>query len=169
MKNLIVATLALLIISACGKKEPAVNKAPSSFSVSVTNTTDKTATLSWTEAKDPEGSAVTYAITLNSQSAASNLSATNYALANLVKNTNYTGVVIASDASGNKTEASFSFSTTDAPTPTDFTITAGTTTNKSVAFTWSASTLPAGAVVTYDVFANNVLKQANLTVLTYLL
>lgn len=169
MKNHTVLLFISLLIYACGKKEPAVNKAPSVFTVSVTNTTDKTATLSWTEAKDPEGSAVTYAITLNGQSAASNLSATNYSLTGLVKNTNYTGVVTASDASGNKTEATFSFSSSDAPTPSDFTITAGTTTNKSVAFSWSASTLPAGAAVTYDVFVNNVLKQTNLTVLTYLL
>lgn len=169
MKNHTLLLFIPLVIYACGKKEPAVNKAPSAFTVSVTNTTDKTATLSWTEAKDPEGSAVTYAITLNSQSAASNLTATNYALTGLVKNTNYTGVVTASDASGNKTEATFSFSSTDAPTPSDFTITAGTTTNKSIAFSWSASTLPGGGVVSYDVFVSNVLKQSNITVLTYLL
>ena len=169
MKTSTALLLLTFFIYACGKKEPTVNKAPSSFTVSVTNSTDKTATLSWTEAKDPEGSAVIYAVTLNSQSAASNLSATTYALTGLIKNTNYTGIVTASDASGNKTEATFSFSTGDAPTPSDFTITPGTTTNKSVAFSWSASTLPGGAVVTYDVYSNNVLKQANLTMLTYLL
>lgn len=160
--------LAVIFLAACGKKD-SVNKSPAVFIVSVSNLTDKTASLNWTEAKDPEGSAVTYAIVLNGQTAASNLSVTTYALTGLLKNTNYTGIVTASDASGNKTEATFSFSTTDAPTPSDFTITAGVTTNKSVAFSWSASTLPGGAAVTYDVYVSNTLKQANLTVLTYLL
>lgn len=158
-----------ILFYACGKKEPAVNKAPSSFTVSVTNTTDKTATLSWTEAKDPEGGKVSYSVILNSQPAGSNLSTTTVALQGLVKNTSYSGTVTASDDSGNKTESNFSFSTSDAPTPSDFTVTAGITTNKTVAFSWSASTLPGGAAVTYDVFVNNLLKQANLSVLTYVL
>lgn len=140
---------------------------PLSFSVSIGTITDKTAIINWTESKDPEGSNVTYAINLNGSAVTSNLTSTTYSFASLVKNTNYTGTVTASDQAGNKTEASFSFNTTDAPVPSDFSITPGIVTNKSISFIWTASTLPGGTAVTYDVYINNVLKQAGLTVLTY--
>ena len=149
----------------CSKKDAGSNKPPQDFSVSVSGSTDKTALLNWTEAKDPENGKVTYSVSLSSQPVASGLTATSYQLTNLIKNNSYSGKVTAKDDQGNESVASFTFTTTDAPTPTDFTVTADTLFNKKLAISWTASTLPNGEAVMYDVYANNALKQTNLTVL----
>jgi hypothetical protein len=151
----------------CSKKD-SVNGAPGSFSVAVTNVTDKTAALNWTIAKDPENGAVAYAVTLNGQAVVSGLNTTNFTLQNLTKNLSYTGVVSATDNAGNKTDASFSFATGDAPTPSDFTLTVDSTTNKAIGLSWSASTLPGNAQVLYDVYINNVLAIPNISALNTL-
>lgn len=167
MKHLLLLVLVPFFLFSCSKKDssPKANQAPTTFTVAIGNTTDKTAVINWTESKDPEGGSISYTVNLNGQEVANNISGLTYTLNNLVKNNAYSGTVVASDASGNKTQASFSFTTTDAPVPSDFTLTAGTTTNKSVSFSWTASTLPGGGTVVYDVYLNNILKQPNLTVL----
>lgn len=157
--------LFLVLATGCSKKDDAPNKPPQNFTVSVSGSTDKTALLSWTEAKDPENGRVSYAVSLNSQQVAADLTATSFQLINLIKNNSYSGKVIAKDDKGNETTANFNFTTTDSPTPTDFTVTADTFFNKKVAISWTASTLPNGEAVLYDVFANNILKETNLTVL----
>lgn len=159
------SVILLVLATGCGKKDAASNKPPQDFTVAVSGSTDKTALLTWTEAKDPENGTVTYAVTLNTQQVTTGLTATSYQLTNLIKNTSYSGKVTAKDDKGNETVASFSFTTTDAPTPTDFTVTADTLFNKKVAISWTASTLPNGQPVMYDVYANNTLKQTNVTAL----
>jgi hypothetical protein len=158
-----VIVLLLTILASCSKgSKNEENKPPQSFTVSVSNATYNSATLNWTAAKDPENATVTYSIELNNQAVGSGVSATSYSLQSLTKNTNYTGKVTASDPSGNKTSASFNFSTGDAPTPSDFTVKMDSASNKSIALSWTASTLPGNAVVTYDVYVNGIVKGVNL-------
>lgn len=157
--------ICFVLVSSCGKKDAGTNNPPQNFTVSVSGSTDKTAVLNWTEAKDPENGAVSYSVTLNTQQVVTGLTVTTYQLTNLTNNSNYTGKVTAKDDKGNETVSSFSFTTTDAPTPTNFTVTADTLFNKKVAISWTASTLPNGEAVMYDVYANNTLKQTNVTAL----
>ncbi len=161
---------AIATLVACSKpnqqEEP--NRPPASFTVSVTNVSYNTATLTWTAAADPENEPVTYSIELNGQSVAAAQSATTYQLTSLVKNTAYSGKVVAKDVSGNNTAISFTFNTSDLPAPSDFTVKLNDSTNKSLTLSWTASTLPNSEPVTYDVFVNNGLKASNLTQTTYL-
>jgi hypothetical protein len=165
VRLLSIFVIVIAAATACSKKDAASNQPPQAFTVAVSGNTDKTALLTWTEAKDPENGSVSYSVSLNTQQVAAGLTATSYQLTNLTKNNSYTGKVTAKDDKGNETVASFSFTTTDAPTPTDFTLTADTLFNKKVAISWTASTLPNGDAVMYDVYANNALKQTNVTVL----
>lgn len=163
-KNAFVFLIAIFLLS-CSKKGggDGVNQPPGAFTVSIGSSTDKSAVLNWTESKDPEGGAVTYSITLSGQTVASNVNGTTYSLTGLTKNNNYSGIVTASDPSGNKNQASFSFTTSDSPSPSDFSLTPGTITNKSIAISWTVSTLPGGGLVSYDVYLNGILKLPNLT------
>lgn len=176
MKNKLTAfqALACLLLFAstfiaCSKPndEKKENRPPSAFTVTVSNVTFNSAALNWTPATDPENEAVAYAVTLDGQTVASNLSATTQNLSGLQKNKAYTGSVKATDASGNSTTANFSFSTSDSPAPSDFTIQLGATTNKSVAISWTASTLPNNEPVKYDVYVGAALKVADLTQTNY--
>ena len=145
-----------------GSDENPQNQPPQNFTVSVSNATSSTANLNWTASKDPESQSVVYSVELNSESLASALASTNFNLTNLAKNTNYAGKVIASDPAGNKTSSSFSFTTSDTPSPSDFILTVDSTSNKAVFLSWTAATLPDNGPVTYDVFVNGTLKSGNI-------
>lgn len=156
-------TLAVLSFSllSCSKSNEE-NRAPQAFTVSVTNTTITSATLNWTEAKDPENAAVVYAVELNNQVVVAAITGTSYNLQNLLAATSYNGKITASDPAGNKTTASFSFSTSDTPTPSDFTIKMDSTSNKSIVISWTPSTLPGNVTVAYDVYVNGTIKAGSI-------
>ncbi len=85
------------------------NENPGSFTVTVSDLTHNRAELSWTAAADPDGDAVTYAITLDSDELESAESATSYSLTDLASGMAFSGKVTASDGNGGTSEASFSF------------------------------------------------------------
>ncbi|MFI2742216.1 endonuclease [Zhouia sp. PK063] len=89
------------------------NSAPKSFDVTVNNITENSADLTWTAAEDPDGDAVSYKVTLNDDSFATGITATNYTATDLTATTTYSGKVTASDGNGGATDATFQF-TTDA-------------------------------------------------------
>ncbi|HEX7905445.1 MAG TPA: fibronectin type III domain-containing protein [Chitinophagaceae bacterium] len=151
---------------ACSKSSEE-NQAPQAFTVSVTNTTINSATLNWTEAKDPENAAVSYAIELNNQVVAAAITNTTYNLQNLSVATSYNGKITASDPAGNKTTASFSFSTNDTPIPSDFTVKMDSAWNKSIFISWTASTLPNNVTVSYDVYVNGTIKAGSIVETKY--
>jgi hypothetical protein len=155
-------TFLIFSITSCTKQQNE-NKAPGAFTITVSNATSTGAQLNWTEAKDPENEAVSYSIELNGQAVATNVTATNYTLQNLVKNTTYNGKITAGDASGKSVVANFSFTTSDAPLPSDFTMKMDNSTNKNLSISWTPSTLPGNEPVTYDVFLDNQLKATGIT------
>ncbi len=163
----IFALIMLFAFAACKKSGDTPNKAPQSFTVSITDVKPTSVQLNWTVAKDPENEAVTYSIELKGQSLASSLNNTSYKLENLTENTNYTGKIIAKDASGNTTESSFSFSTANSPSPSAFSVSLYKATYKSIEVMWTASTLPDNGAVTYEVYLNNVLKASSIPTLNY--
>ncbi|HVG42002.1 MAG TPA: fibronectin type III domain-containing protein, partial [Chitinophagaceae bacterium] len=166
VRHLFLFSLFITLITSC-TKEQNENNAPGNFTVTVSSATSNSALLNWTAAKDPENETVTYAVELNGNSVATNITATNHILQNLVINTNYTGKITASDASGHKNSIAFSFTTSDAPVPSDFTVKLDASTNKNIAFSWTPSTLPGNEPVTYDVYADNQLKATGLTQTAY--
>lgn len=87
------------------------NLNPGNFTVNVTNITNTSALLNWTTSIDPEGTKVSYTITLNGDEIASNLEATEFLLENLTEETSYSGKVIAKDEENKTKETSFNFST----------------------------------------------------------
>jgi fibronectin type 3 domain-containing protein len=165
-KQLFTVLSFISFFTACTKAKNE-NRAPEAFTVTVSNATSTGATINWTAAKDPENEAVTYAIEWNGQQITNNLSATSYTAQNLIINTNYSGKITASDASGNSTTATFTFNTSDAPTPSDFALKIDNSSNKSIAFSWTASTLPANEPVLYDVYIDNNLKVSGITQTTF--
>jgi len=157
----------ILIAGSKPSNEKKENRPPGTFTVTVSSVTFNSAVLNWTAAADPENEAVTYTVTLDGQSVASNIAATTQNLSSLQKNKAYTGTVKAIDASGNSTTVNFSFNTSDSPAPSDFTLQLGAITNKSVAISWTASTLPANEQVKYDVYVGTTLTSANLIQTTH--
>jgi hypothetical protein len=157
----------LLTLAACKKSEDNANKPPQSFSVSASEVKSTSAQLNWTAAKDPENQSVTYSVELKGQVVATDLSITNFKLENLTENTAYTGKVIAKDAAGLTTEASFSFSTVNSPSPSAFTVTLSKATYKAIDIIWSPSTLSDNGTVTYDVYVNNTFRAGSIPTLNY--
>lgn len=169
LQTLACAFLFTAFFIACSKpsEEKKENRPPGAFTVTVSNVTFNTAVLNWTAASDPENEAVTYSVNVDGQAVASNLTTTTQNLTSLQKNKAYTGTVTATDASGNKTMVNFSFSTSDSPAPSDFTLQLTSSTNKSLIVSWTASTLPNNGQVQYDVYEGATLKATNLTQTTY--
>lgn len=92
-------------------KEESVNLAPNDFEITVTKISDSQATLSWTQAIDPDSDAVTYNISLNDSLIAENILENEHQLTNLNELTNYSGEIIARDSANNETIVTFSFQT----------------------------------------------------------
>lgn len=111
----VIAAIALAFYTCSGDDNSGttvgINLAPASFSVSALVLSETTATLSWTEALDPNGDAVTYSVTLQDVEIASELSVLSLDISDLSPSTNYTGTVFASDGNGGVTSTDFSFST----------------------------------------------------------
>ena len=91
----------------------AENQAPSTFTITVSSTSETGATISWTQATDDDGDTVTYTVNLDGSEEAANLSAQTYTFSGLDALTLYSGTVIASDGNGGNTTVSFSFTTSD--------------------------------------------------------
>lgn len=93
------------------------NLPPSEFEVNVFNLTDRSATITWTPAKDPEGKSVNYQIFLGSVKLKETF-ADRYEIEDLTAQTTYSGKIIASDGE-KETVEDFSFQT-DVFTPKVF-------------------------------------------------
>lgn len=151
------ALLSLCLFYSCSK-EKKEDKAPESFTVSVTNSTVNSAQLDWTEAKDPEGQAVKYSIQLNGSNKETGLQVRTYQLTGLTKNTTYNGKVVAEDPAGNKTESTFQVITSDSPMPSEFSVQTETITSKTIVVSWTKSELTDNSPVSYDIFVNDQLN-----------
>lgn len=163
MKKIINLLVAIILVNICfiqcsKDNDEEQNQAPGNFAITVTPTAN-TAALTWTSAEDPDGDDVTYAVQLNTELLASNLTVTQYNLSNLEAETDYTGKVVAKDSNGATTEKSFSFTTTatpnnspDAPTLVLPANNASNINLSSLELQWQASTDPDGDSITYDVY-----------------
>jgi hypothetical protein len=86
------------------------NLPPASFEISITDLKYNSASLNWTEAKDPEGKQVTYAFILAADTFYRNTER-KMDLYNLTENKKYEVTIIASDPEGAKTKNAISFTT----------------------------------------------------------
>jgi len=159
----------LFIINSCkDKKDPEPgNKPPGKFTVSVVPS-DTSAILGWTEAIDPDGDAIKYAVVLGDTEKATSLEATNYTINSLELATSYNGKIIASDGKGGFSEAAFIFETnkkTNSP-PEDFTVSSVVNANEAT-ISWTESNDPDGDVVTYDLELGGTIITTGLTNLTH--
>ncbi len=145
------------------------NIAPSTFVLEFSNITINSANLSWSQAMDMEGDAVSYTITLNQEIVAENISELTYELANLDEKTNYTVAVSASDNLNTPTvsnEVEFETLETNLP-PGEFQIEVSEITQNSAKINWTNPNDPNGPdTVSYDIFLNDVLVTENLRILT---
>ncbi len=107
MKNIFLFAI-LSSFYACKSNEMLTpNRPPNSFSVTATLKSDgSTIVLNWTKATDPDADVVTYTVVLK-DTLVKNISDTTFTIANLGFNYSQTGKIIAKDAKGLTTEASF--------------------------------------------------------------
>lgn len=164
MKRLMPFMLFLLTLIACSKNpEEKPNEAPAAFQVSATNATGSSVQLAWTAAKDPEGGAVTYTVVVGTDTVSRKQTATSVALSNLQPNTNYSGSVVAADAAGNSTRATFSFSTVDHPVPSQILLSQESAGYTFFAITWTPAAIADNSLITYDVYLDGVVVATGLT------
>ncbi len=112
MKNYIyLLVFSLLAVMSCSDSDDPNNNDPGIFSANTTETRFDGATISWTEALDPDDDEVTYAIILDGQEIASGGTTLSYSFSGLEPETNYEGYVEARDGNGGTSQATFFFTT----------------------------------------------------------
>lgn len=160
-------SLGVFLYSCKSKETVTPNRPPSAFTVTPTLKSDgKTIVLNWTKAKDPDGDAVTYAVVLK-DTLVKNINDTTYTIASLDFNYSQEGKVIAKDAKGLISEASFTATTQPNHPPTSFTVTPTLQTDgKTIILNWTAATDPNGGKVTYCVVLKDTLAK-NISTTTY--
>ncbi|MEM9390685.1 MAG: fibronectin type III domain-containing protein, partial [Bacteroidota bacterium] len=141
---------------ACGDDDDASapeNNNPGSFTVSVSDITSNTATISWTASVDPDGDDVNYSVTIENQLLVSDIMVTSVDVTGLEEGITYNGVVTASDGNNGEATASFSFTTTESvnQNPGSFTVAVSNITATGAELTWDAAVDPDGDDVTYKV------------------
>lgn len=114
LQNLRYSILIFFIFTGCSVDDEEVsgNLAPASFTVSVNNITDRSATIKWTPATDPEGKPVYYKIFINNTQLEEKFIGHTYELQQLMAEMDYSGKIIASDGE-NESVQNFSFSTNE--------------------------------------------------------
>jgi hypothetical protein len=171
-RTFIIIALIFFFFTGCQKsdtsKTPAPNIAPSSFEISITDLKQNTATLSWTEAKDPEGQQISYSVIIGMDTI-KRYTELNVQLTNLSENKNYQVDIIASDPQGATTKKTISFNTKPYDTPSAFEISLSKVGGTLASISWTVSVLPDNSPVQYDVYLNDQLVQGNLanTVLNF--
>ena len=111
--------LIIFIIISCSKEddlpslvqEEIENLPPLNFSIGMSEITDNSAKLKWTESKDPEEKEVSYELWLNGVLLESKFLELNYELQDLTELTEYFGEIVAIDPEGNENRESYSFRT----------------------------------------------------------
>lgn len=140
---------------------------PSEFEATVNTTSYNLTNITWSESFDPEGETIKYAIFLQDEEYASNLTIREYNFSDLLISTFYQGYVIASDPNNNQEIAEFSFTTSENLPPSDFEVSSVNATNISLNINWTDATDPEGENVTYDLYIDNQLIVSNHTVPFY--
>lgn len=105
--------LSLILIFNCSSDDSSDpnNDVPSIFSANTTETRFDGATIEWTEAIDPDGDNITYAIILEGIEIASGSTSLIYSFSGLESETIYEGYVEARDGNGGASQAPFFFTT----------------------------------------------------------
>jgi hypothetical protein len=144
------------------------NLPPASFEISITDLKYNSASLTWTEAKDPEGKQVTFAFVIGADTFYRNTER-KMDLYNLIENKKYEVTIIASDPEGAKTKNAISFTTMEPSAPSAFEVTVANVGGSIAGVKWTASRLSDSTPVKYDVYLNDNLVKENLadTVLHY--
>lgn len=104
-------TLLILVLFSCDKDEPEKpNTSPQAFEVTAkVEGTD--VTLTWTEALDADGDAVTYAVVYGADTLTKGLTTRTFTIKDLPYETEIAGTVVANDGKGGKTESGFKVKT----------------------------------------------------------
>lgn len=113
MKQFIYLFALTIILTGCSSDDDSNsnNSDPSSFSANTIDIRMDGATIEWTEAIDPDGDALTYAIILDGQEIASGGTTLIYSFSGLEPDTSYEGYVEARDGKGGVSTANFFFTT----------------------------------------------------------
>ncbi|MEM8889575.1 MAG: fibronectin type III domain-containing protein [Bacteroidota bacterium] len=154
--NFFLLLLATLFFSACEGESPEINEAPEDFTVTANPDMNK-ATISWTEATDPNGDLVTYSLVLGDDTLLKESPLRTYLAEGLEFERDYAGKVIAADPEGLTNSQSFSFRTGDIPNeaPEAFNLQSPADQEDFVALEvdlrWDAATDPDGDALSYDI------------------
>ncbi|WP_172435905.1 fibronectin type III domain-containing protein [Sediminicola luteus] len=152
----------LIVAFSCSTTDDGAPSEPPEITIGEITEAYDEATISWTATSTNSGN-LKYGIRLDGNYIASDISETSYTLTGLVPETQYKVEVTVTDGEGLSAKASESFTTL---TPSGLTvpeITVSEVTNSGATVTWSASTTTDGSEVSYSIYLNNELVQANIT------
>ncbi|GEM_PF-2418432 len=150
-------SIATFSFSTPAVEEPVTNEPPGAFTVEVSDISANAATLEWSSAEDPDGDDVTYSVQLGGETLTTDLSNTSFDLSELTPETEYEGIVTASDGNGGESMANFSFTTLAEMTPPmnqdpeDFMVMVTDIAQTTTTLDWDAAVDPDGDDITYDV------------------
>lgn len=154
--NLFLLLLAALFFTACEGESPEINEAPEDFTVTANPDMNK-ATISWTEATDPNGDLVSYSLVLGDDTLLKDSPLRTYLAEGLEFERDYSGKVIATDPEGLSNSQSFNFRTGDIPNeaPEAFNLQSPADQENflplEIDLRWDAATDPDGDALSYDI------------------
>jgi hypothetical protein len=158
----ILSLFVLIVAFSCSTTDDGAPPEPPKITMGEITEAYDEATIKWTATSTNSGN-LKYGIRLDGNYIASDISETSYTLTGLVPETQYKVEVTVTDGAGLSTKASGNFTTL---TPSGLTapeITVSEISNTGATVNWTASTTTDGSEVSYSLYLNNELVQANMT------
>ncbi len=125
------------------------------FELKLTNRTDNSAVLSWTDLKSQEGKDISYTLYLNSVEIAANVDTTKWSLMELHGKTNYQFRIVASYGGTVVGDTKISFTTFENYPPEAFSALTDSISSSSVVISWPESVDPEKRPINYTIYLNN--------------
>lgn len=140
---------------------------PSKFDAMSSAITSQSAVINWTEVTVADNSKITYFLYVNSKLVKGELTERTYFLQNLLPANKYVIKVVAVSGNGKQVFKEITFTTSDSPKPTNFSISVKDITLTSAVINWTETTIGDNSTITYSVYLNGTLKRQKLTENTY--
>lgn len=170
-KSFYLIILISFLITSCSSDNENISEEkinPTIADISITEITGSSALLSWT-ASIPNGTDLSFDIFLENEKIGDNISKSPWAIENLEELTSYSGKIIATSTTGETSEKTFDFTSTENPSPSSFEISITDIATKSAKVSWTEAAIDDNSDILYDIYLNDNLKQENVSGISLLL